>query len=490
MIGHARSISYGRVAGVGLSFVMAASTAFVTSFAVHAAAIVVTTTDDPALAATSCPAATNPCSLRAAVAAANAAGGANTISFAVNGVFKVTAASGGQIEISDSPITIQGNGAANTIIDGQAEDHRILQTDGTAAISDLTVRNAHGLQGLRESGAGISSTGALTLTRVAVANNTLDANNSNTGGYGGGGVLAEGPLTIVDSMITGNTLNFDVTGRANAFAGGAGVLFEAFGATNSSAQVVVRNSVISGNTVNFTGAGGGGLSGGGAGLFLEDCCNHLTSISVDAVTVSGNSVVDHSTGGTFLVSGGGMVADGSQSISIVNSTFTGNSAASDLGPSTGGGVGIGAPGATLTNVTISGNHAAAGSALYVERSPTQLRSTILSSSSPSTCSTAFGGTIVSLGDNLDNGTSCGLNQTTDLHGVDPLLGPLQDNGGPTPTMALLPGSPAIDGVAATDCPPPTVDQRGVSRPQGPRCDIGAFELQHKKGHGRQGAAPA
>lgn len=61
------------------------------------------------------------------------------------------------------------------------------------------------------------------------------------------------------------------------------------------------------------------------------------------------------------------------------------------------------------------------------------------------------------------------------------LGPLHDNGGPTFTLALLPGSPAIDHIPADDCTDVdgnavTIDQRGVSRPQGPSCDIGAFEV--------------
>jgi hypothetical protein len=80
------------------------------------------------------------------------------------------------------------------------------------------------------------------------------------------------------------------------------------------------------------------------------------------------------------------------------------------------------------------------------------------------------------GFNLDSGTTCRLSQATDLSSTDPLLGPLAGNGGPTQTQALQPGSPAIDhgGTSANGCPP--ADQRGITRPQGPACDIGAFEL--------------
>jgi len=79
------------------------------------------------------------------------------------------------------------------------------------------------------------------------------------------------------------------------------------------------------------------------------------------------------------------------------------------------------------------------------------------------------------GYNLDSGVSCGLSRTTDLTATHALLGPLTANGGPTPTQALLPGSPAIDhgGSSATGCP--ATDQRGVGRPQGASCDMGAYE---------------
>jgi hypothetical protein len=80
------------------------------------------------------------------------------------------------------------------------------------------------------------------------------------------------------------------------------------------------------------------------------------------------------------------------------------------------------------------------------------------------------------GYNLDSGTTCVLSDATDLTATDPLLGPLTANGGPTLTMALLGGSPAIDhgGSAANGCP--ATDQRGVVRPQAAACDIGAYEF--------------
>ena len=67
-----------------------------------------------------------------------------------------------------------------------------------------------------------------------------------------------------------------------------------------------------------------------------------------------------------------------------------------------------------------------------------------------------------------------FNNVGDMDNTDPLLGPLADNGGPTLTCGLLPGSPAIN-TGDPACPPPDTDQRGFPRPEGIRCDIGAFE---------------
>lgn len=82
-------------------------------------------------------------------------------------------------------------------------------------------------------------------------------------------------------------------------------------------------------------------------------------------------------------------------------------------------------------------------------------------------------TFVSQGNNLASDNSCGLDQPGDLASTNPLLGPLQDNGGPTFTHALLQGSLAIDAVHSTHCL--STDQRGQPRPHGAACDIGAYE---------------
>ena len=99
----------------------------------------------------------------------------------------------------------------------------------------------------------------------------------------------------------------------------------------------------------------------------------------------------------------------------------------------------------------------------------QLQGVIVANNTGGNCD----GSVSDGGTNLQfPGTTCGLSITS----ADPLLGALADNGGPTQTMALGAGSPAID-ANTEDCPPPAIDQRGVARPQGAACDIGAFEFQ-------------
>jgi hypothetical protein len=85
------------------------------------------------------------------------------------------------------------------------------------------------------------------------------------------------------------------------------------------------------------------------------------------------------------------------------------------------------------------------------------------------------GKIIDGGHNLCSDQSADFAASNSRNGVDPLLGPLAENGGITPTVSLLPGSPAIDAGDESVCP--LTDQRGVTRPKGMACDIGAFELE-------------
>jgi hypothetical protein len=163
-------------------------------------------------------------------------------------------------------------------------------------------------------------------------------------------------------------------------------------------------------------------------------------------------------GGGLFVNGGGA------SVSLINSTISGNTT------NRGGGGLYASDGAiTITYTTIASNTTSTGGdGIHQAGGTVTLLDSIVAYNGADNCA----GTLTSNGYNLDSGNTCGFSATGDITNTDPLLGPLADNGGATLTHALLDGSPAIDqGICVAGI---TTDQRGVSR--GSACDIGAFEV--------------
>jgi hypothetical protein len=146
-------------------------------------------------------------------------------------------------------------------------------------------------------------------------------------------------------------------------------------------------------------------------------------------------------GGNFSRTGGALTAMGGGTLILQGSTVAANSSE----PGYAAGVRLEDPGSTLV-----------------------LANSILSGNSTHDCLASVGGTIISQGGNVTGDQNCVAGPV-----ADPKLGPLQDNGGPTDTFALLAGSAAVDAAIAPGCP--AVDQRGVARPVGAVCDAGAFE---------------
>ena len=249
-------------------------------------------------------------------------------------------------------------------------------------------------------------------------------------GGAGGGIYNTGTLSLTDDTVSGNTTgaggaaangSINASGDDNTLILGAGD-GGAGGGIYNAGDPTVTNSTVAGNT---TGAGG---------IFGSD-----------AVTATGTGdTFDLGTGG---VSGGGGGIDNAGPATVTATTVSGNTASSGSDYSFNGGA------LTLTD-DIAGNSVGAGN-----------------------CAVA-GGTSVDGGYNLDSGTTCALSAPTDKSDVDPQLGSLQANGGPTETLAPAASSPVIDAVpAGTNGCGTTIktDQRGAHRPQGSGCDIGAYE---------------
>jgi Right handed beta helix region len=247
--------------------------------------------------------------------------------------------------------------------------------------------------------------------------------------------LAGQTITVASPIRLDHTLTIE--GPASG-----GIIISGGGATQVfSGAIGITTPTVTLRNLTITGADAGDLFGGhGAGIF-----NGGITLRIVSSTISGNAGI-----GVYNPSG---------DLTIENSTISGN-----------GQVGVDVDGgeATLHHVTITGN------AQGLDRNISLVLTNTLLADNGVDCSAAPGIAPNTLGGvNLDSDESCGLDPNFDLVGVDPKLGPLADNGGPTRTHALSFGSPAID----ADTPPCIfpVDQRGTARPQGPGCDIGAYE---------------
>jgi HYR domain len=377
-------------------------------------------------------------------------------------------------------ITLAGSGAA--ILDGEGQAIRVVtvRSGATVTITGLTITGGQGFAGV-----GIHNLGTLTLEDSRVSGNiatlwgggiynrngaTLTVQNSavtgNTAGENGGGIYNDGALTVTDSSVTGN----------DGGHGGGGVFNSSFGTFELSTAVVHANSAQSGGgvanngtlmvekstiTSNRASYGGGMYLDGGAAVIER------TTVADNDATQDGGGI-DH---------GGGQYSYWKPPV-VRNATVFGNTA----GRSGGGLANTGYIGSmTLEQVTIARNHAAESGAAIANTGfsgQVILRGTIVAAAAEGdNCS----GPISDGGYNLEDGTSCGLTATGSLANTDARLDPvgLGHNGGQTRTVALLPTSPAIDAIPETSdgCGTAfTIDQRGVSRPQGSACDMGAFEL--------------
>ena len=218
------------------------------------------------------------------------------------------------------------------------------------------------------------------------------------------------------------------------------------------------------------------IDGGSADIIISGANQHRvfevgSGIGSGArLTLSNLTVANGAVG---VSEGGGGIRNIGSTLEVSNSTISGNSAYA------GGGIYNEGGGTTLevSNSTISGNSADpgfGGGGIQGSYGGSTLKNTIVANS-PSASGGSCAGTITDGGYNLDSDNTCGFGTNNNsLSGVDPMLGVLADNGGPTKTHALLASSPAIDKGNSFGA---TTDQRGVARPQGAASDIGAFESE-------------
>jgi hypothetical protein len=405
-----------------------------------------------------------PGSLRDALAVAN--DGDTIDATGVSGTILLTS---GHLNV-DKDVTISGPGANHLAVDGNGQNRVFYVSLGkTVTIDGLTVEN-----GYSDYGAGIYSLRAvLTVSNCIISGNsgggisndegTLTVSNCTISGNSGGGISSgAGPsgvatLTITDSTISGNSASY-----------GGGIL----NAGSGYAALTVTNSTISGNSANY----GGGILNTAAGSQ-----GGSATVTLSNSTLSDNMAVGDG-GGICNRSGHGA----SVSLSVENSTISNN-----LASGNGGGIYNAAlqtiAGARLvvTNTTISGNSANGnGGGIYNSNNggaaALVLGSAILKAGNLGENIFNAGGTVSSHGYNVSSYDGGGyLTGAGDQINTDPLIDALQDNGGPTFTHAVFPGSPAIDAGDPNFTPPPLYDQRGpgFARVANSRIDIGSFEVQ-------------
>jgi CSLREA domain-containing protein len=402
------------------------------------------------------------CTLRAAVMEANKT--ANAVIYVPSGTYLLSIPrlscalndACGDLNLTAS-MGIYRTGSGPVILDATGLDDRIFQIPGGPSItlSGLTLQHAH--QGYGEGGC-IYSAGALD-----VIDGTLD---DCVAIYRRGGAVAQygGTLTLTRTTITSSSAQFggglyvysaSVTLTDSTISGcsgsvGGGLYIEG---TNPSATIV--RSAIAGNSANYTGGG---------------IYTNLSSIGLSCTLI--NSTIT----GNHAAEDGGGIYHGSGTMRLFSTTVANNQADSDFnGTGQGGGV-FNGTGATLTFVdSLIAANAETFLCGFPSCSPDRYVST------DGDCA----GTIASQGysmlRNYDT-THCTVTGVFTLD--DPKLDDLRSNGGLTRTLALLPGSPAIDMGNPSGCTdqnggPLSTDQRGVKRTVGAACDMGAFEVEPK-----------
>jgi CSLREA domain-containing protein len=345
-----------------------------------------------------------------------------------------TAMDGGGIRTENSQLTLAGSVIVGNI-SVEFGAGGVNNNGSVVTITDSEIANNRS----SELGGGIVNLDG----RMTISKSTISDNRASDGG----GIFSTGQLTVTDSVIRGNV--------ARGFAGSGPparrLRYEQLKGTKS----VGINQLLGGS--------GGGIETSGFGV----------------MTLVTSTLVDNRS----RERGGGLSVANQSSATILNSTISGNAAGSD-----GGGAFFNGEAMSFSYTTIISNTAnvsptdeldgnGGGLAIADGKTGVTVGATIIAGNSDTDGqSPDCAGVFTSQGSNLiQNPSGCTVSGAASINQFNPDLriGPLQNNGGPTPTHALLTGSPAIDAVTSPGCPP--TDQRGITRPQGAACDVGAFE---------------
>lgn len=429
-----------------------------------------------------------------------------TISTTANPVFDTLTIEGLGINL----LSISGNftsrifrvGAANTVMisgltlmdgDSSPAGGGGLLNDGTLTINTCMISGNTSF-----SGGGIENAGTLTVNNSTISENTAGGGSGNGGGIAN---LSGRTATINNSMVSGNsadanggglsnggtlTINYS-TISANIAGGGSG---NGGGIANlsGSTMLTINSSTITGNSAD---ANGGGLDNAGPLTVSNSTLSgNVAGNSGGGLENSGSLVmITFSTlAGNTASLNGGAIDNISGNVTIGNSTISGNRAESSGGGSSGGGIAnsglLTVGSSTICDNTVTGNGGGiANNVLAI----TNLRSTIVANNDATAAGDELNGRFLAEYSLIERRLGATFKETvagSNRYGIDPLLGPLAENGGPTLTHALLPGSPAINrgsnlGIFAGS-PAPSFEQRGLGfvRAVG-RADIGAVEVQQK-----------
>jgi hypothetical protein len=357
---------------------------------------------------------------------------------------------------------------------------------GSGTFTDVNVTNNLASAAGDAEGGGAFLPGSVNWTGGLVSGNT--ATTTSGGRVEGGGIGIEDGATLTGLTVTDNTASDTGTGDAE----GGGIF------TEGGHQVALDSSTVSNNHATSSGGAQGGGIFNNSLLALDRSTvsnNHATAnfndaegggiFNHDRLTVTADTLANNSASSATQNAQGGGIWN-SDNLAVTNATLFGNSV-SAAGSAQGGGIFTGSF-TTLINDTLASNTATGGTPLgggifNVLNQTVNLVNTIVFDPNGASADPDVSGPISATQNSLYGSNVAGqIAANGDLGGnkfnTNPMLGPLADNGGPTQTLALLPGSPAIGAGTSTSLlgDIPTTDQRGLPRPPGAP-DIGAFQVQ-------------